>query len=83
MGKGHAEVALIIWPRVASQIVPPVNIPIQPLKWVLKWAVHLPQNGTIGFDTLLGVARDSRARVKSAGFGLCSICQGAIVGTIL
>ena len=27
-----------------------VNIPIQPLKEVLKWVVHLPQNGTIGFD---------------------------------
>ena len=30
--------------------VPPVNIPIQPLNQVLKWVVHLPQNGTIGFD---------------------------------
>ena len=34
------------WQWVKIQIVPPVNIPIQPLKWV----VHLPQNGTIGFD---------------------------------
>ena len=29
--------------------VPPVNIPI-PTKIGLKWVVHLPQNGTIGFD---------------------------------
>ena len=28
------------WPWVKSQIVPPVNIPIQPLKQVLKWVVH-------------------------------------------
>ena len=34
------------WPWVKIQIVPPVNIPI-PTK---IWVVHLPQNGTIGFD---------------------------------
>ena len=37
------------WPWAKIQIVP-VNIPIQPLKKVLKWVVHLAQNGTIGVD---------------------------------
>ena len=30
--------------------VPPVNINQSPLKLVLKWVVHLPQNGPSGFD---------------------------------
>ena len=38
-----------IWPWVKAEIVPTVNIPIQPLKWVLRCVVVL-QNGTIGFD---------------------------------
>ena len=33
---------VIVWPWVKSQIEPPVNIPIQPLKQVLKSVVNSP-----------------------------------------
>ena len=42
----------IIWPWVKGQIVPPVNIPIQPQKLVLTWVVNspTPKWDPIGFD---------------------------------
>ena len=42
--------ASLWFPFLIRPWVPPVNIPIQPLKSVLTWVVHLPQNGTIGFE---------------------------------
>ena len=37
-----------IWPWVKIQIVPPVNILFNPTTKI--GSIHLPQNGTIGFD---------------------------------
>ena len=36
--------------KAKAKSYPSERDPIQPLKYVLQWAVHLPQNGTIGFD---------------------------------
>ena len=40
--KQRLKPAVHIWPWVKTQIVPPVNIPIQPLKEVPKWVVNSP-----------------------------------------
>ena len=41
--------------------VPPVNIPIPTKKKKrIKWVVHLPQHGTIGFDPQPGVEQQKR-----------------------
>ena len=42
---------------------PVVNIPIPTKIQVLKWVVHLPQNGTIGFDPQPPENEDSSGEV--------------------
>ena len=49
-GRGHFPPKKAIRPCVKIQIVPPVNINQSPLKWVLKWVVHLNIGPKMGGD---------------------------------
>ena len=42
---GGPNICIYIYMGMGQNPVPPVNIPTR-----LRWVVHLPQNGTIGFD---------------------------------
>ena len=55
-----------MWPWVKIQIVPPVSIPIQPLKQVLKWVGEFTQsnqNGTPKMGSQNGFAHHSHVFV--------------------
>ena len=76
----------VTWPWVKIQIVPPVNIPIQPLKQVLKWVVHRkPQNGTIGVEPQphLGKPFGVLKGNLRGGTLLKGLCEGTLCRLVL